>query len=308
MQTTSHLLMIKPVQFGYNEQTAINNSFQANNQNHQTQENALTEFNNFVSLLQQHSIDVTVVEDTITPHTPDSIFPNNWISFHDDGTIILYPMFAENRRSERKQSVIEAISNKFQINYSIDYTPFENEHLFLEGTGSMILDRVHQIVYACISQRTSEKLVNKFCNDLDYHPILFHATDANNQLIYHTNVMMCLADEFAIVCMESIQDNNEKDALLTSLEQTAKELITISLDQMNHFAGNMLQVNNSNNEKFLIMSSQAFESLTEEQIASIEKYNTILHSNLLTIETNGGGSARCMMAEIFLPLKENDNN
>jgi hypothetical protein len=305
MQTTSHILMIRPVNFAYNAETAVNNAFQQDSQEQDIQQKALNEFNNFVSLLQENLIDVLVVEDTPEPYTPDSIFPNNWISFHENGFIILYPMFAENRRLERKQTVIDAVKTKFNLLHAVDYTKYEiEENIFLEGTGSMVFDRDNAIVYACISPRTNEKLLNKFCTDTDYHPIIFHATDKNNRLIYHTNVMMCMAEEYTVICLDSIKNENEKGELLTTFEQTEKEVIEISLEQMEHFAGNMLQVHNVNNEKFLIMSSQAYNSLTPEQIEALEKYNKILHTGLHTIETIGGGGARCMMAEIFLPLKE----
>ena len=304
MQTTSHILMIQPVNFVYNAETAVNNAFQQNNHEQDVQQKALHEFNNLVSLLRENLIDVLVVEDTTEPHTPDSIFPNNWISTHENGFIILYPMFAENRRLERKKTVMDALQNKFNISHAVDYTKYENEEsLFLEGTGSMVFDRDNGIVYACISPRTNEKLLNKFCTDTDFHPIIFHATDKNNQLIYHTNVMMSVAEEYVVICLDSIKNENEKDELLTTFEQTGKEVIEILLEQMEHFAGNILQVHNTNDEKILVMSSQAFNSLTPQQIEVLEKYNKILHADLTTIETNGGGSARCMMAEIFLPLR-----
>lgn len=300
MQTTSHLLMIQPVRFTYNAQTAVNNAFQKNKANEHVQENALNEFNTFVALLQQNGIDVTVVSDTPEPHTPDSIFPNNWISFHTNGTIVLYPMFAANRRLERKPHVIEAISKKFVIQQTIDLTAYEQQQLFLEGTGSMVLDRENKIAYACLSPRTNEIVLKDFCNQLNYTPVVFHARDANGGDIYHTNVMMCVAKQFVIICLASIPAQ-EREEVISTLQKTNKEIIDITLAQMNAFAGNMLQVTNKQGKDFLVMSSSAYNALTNEQIAAIEKYNSILHSGLTTIETNGGGSARCMMAEVFLP-------
>jgi hypothetical protein len=303
MQHSSHILMIKPVQFDFNSQTAVNNSFQVSSPDGEKQSRALAEFNRFIDVLEKQGIDVTVVEDTVEPHTPDSVFPNNWISFHADGRIVLYPMFAENRRLERKQHVLDAIRQKFLIRQTLDLTHFEKEHLFLEGTGSMVLDRDHQIAYACLSPRTMEKPLADFCARLGYRAISFTAVDEKGDPIYHTNVMMCVADSYAILCLDCIPNEAEKKALTDSLRSNNKEIIPISYEQVNHFAGNMLQVHNRRGEKWLVMSSQAYRSLSANQLALIEKYNPILHSDITTIETNGGGSARCMMAEIFLPEK-----
>lgn len=301
MQHSSHILMIKPVQFDFNSQTAVNNSFQISSPDGEKQSRALSEFNQFVAVLENKGIDVTVVEDTAEPHTPDSVFPNNWISFHADGRIVLYPMFAENRRLERKQHVQEVIRKKFLIRQTIDLTHFEKEGLFLEGTGSMVLDREHQIAYACLSPRTMEQPLAAFCAEMGYRSVSFTAIDGKGEPIYHTNVMMCVADEYVIICLDCIPDETEKQALMNSFRDTNKEMIPISYEQVNHFAGNMLQVHNQQGEKWLVMSSQAYHSLSAGQVALIKKYNPILHSDIKTIETNGGGSARCMMAEIFLP-------
>jgi hypothetical protein len=256
-----------------------------------------------VQLLLQNGIDVTVVEDTLQPHTPDSIFPNNWVSFHTNGTILLYPMYAENRRKERKPHVLENISKKFLISKTIDYTHYEKENIFLEGTGSMVLDRNENIAYACISPRTNGAILEEFCKEMHFTPVLFHAHDINDSEIYHTNVMMCVADKYVVICLDAIKNVNEKSTVIHSIENSGKQIIPISLQQMNSFAGNMLQVQNNNGNKFLIMSSQAYHALTPQQITQLQSYNSILHSSLTTIETNGGGSARCMMAEVFLPLK-----
>lgn len=302
MQNTTHLLMIQPVHFGFNEQTAVNNSFQKNSGG-DVQQSALREFNEFAGLLHKNKIDVTVVEDSPHPSTPDSLFPNNWISFHTDGSIFLYPMFAQNRRLERKPAVLDAIKARFAVAKIIDLTKYETAGLFLEGTGSMVLDREHKIAYACLSPRTNETVLNEFCKLAGYKPVTFKATDENGIEIYHTNVMMCVAKTYAVVCLESVTAEKEKADLVHSLQQTGKEIIDISPVQLNHFAGNMLQVINEDGELLLVMSTQAYHSLTQPQIDTLGKHNRIIHSSLYNIETAGGGSARCMLAEIFLPVK-----
>lgn len=303
MQHTSHLLMIKPVQFSFNAETAVNNSFQNKSDQSNVQAKAKAEFELFIQVLRSHDIDVTVVEDTPDPHTPDSIFPNNWISFHDDGSICLYPMFAINRRLERKPSVLAAVEQKFSITNTHDFTKHENESFFLEGTGSMVLDRDKRIAYACLSPRTNQVVLSEFCHAMHYTGVSFIAVDAAGDPIYHTNVMMCVADEYVVICLDSIINLTEQEIVKNAITNSGKMIIEIGFNQMNHFAGNMLQVHNSRGEKFLVMSSQAYHSLTTEQINQIEYFNPIIHSDISTIETNGGGSARCMMAEIFLPLK-----
>jgi hypothetical protein len=295
--------MIRPVDFSFNAQTAVNNAFQVNNNLGDAQQKALDEFDQFVNLLRKNGVDVIVVDDTREPHTPDSIFPNNWVSFHHDGTILLYPMYAENRRAERKTHVLEKISAQFRIERKIDLSNYEKDGLFLEGTGSMVLDRNNHIAYACLSPRTNEKVLNDFCSLMNYTPVLFDSVDETGKPIYHTNVMMCVADQYVVICSDSIRNNEQRAATQKAIEESGKQLIPISYPQMNHFAGNMLQVENKEGEKLLIMSSQAFQSLTSEQVRILEAYNRIIHSPLTTIETNGGGSARCMMAEVHLPEK-----
>jgi hypothetical protein len=302
MQNTSHILMIRPVKFAYNAETAVNNSFQVASKDSSVQEKALEEFDAFVDKLSANGIDVTVVQDTAAPHTPDSIFPNNWISFHEGGSIYLYPMFAVNRRMERKQQVLDVIDKKFIINNTTDLTKKENDNIFLEGTGSMVLDRAAKIAYACISPRTDKKLLDEFCKRAGFTAVSFTANDQNGDAIYHTNVMMCVADKYVVICLESISDEAERKLVIKTIEESNKEVITISLQQMNSFAGNMLQLINEHSQPFLVMSTQAFESLTAAQIKKLETYNPILHSDIKTIETNGGGSARCMMAEVFLSV------
>lgn len=303
MQHTCHLLMIKPVHFSFNTETAVNNSFQNKSDQSNVQAKASAEFELFIQVLRSHDIDVTVVEDTPNPHTPDSIFPNNWISFHDDGSICLYPMFATNRRLERKPSVLAAIQQKFSTNHTHDFTKYENDSLFLEGTGSMVLDRNKKIAYACLSPRTNQTVLSKFCQTMQYDGVSFIAVDAAGEPIYHTNVMMCVADEYVVICLDSIINLTEQEMVKKAITHSGKKMIEINFSQMNQFAGNMLQVHNSAGEKFLVMSSQAHSALSAKQIETIQAYNKIIHSDITTIESNGGGSARCMMAEIFLPLR-----
>lgn len=303
MQTTSHLLMIRPVNFTFNPETAVNNAFQIPGKDKNAQENAEREFDAFVNLLRENGVDVTVVNDTPEPFTPDSIFPNNWVSFHSNGTICLYPMFAANRRLERKQAVLDAIGSKFKISKLIDFSYYENENIFLEGTGSMVLDREDRIAYACLSPRTNKKVLQDFCKTMGYKGIAFHALDAGKQQIYHTNVMMCVAEQYVVACLASLNISKEKDELVKVIKSSGKKLIEISLEQMNHFAGNMLQVHNNKGEKILVMSTQAYDSLTDQQKKKLGTYNKIIHSGLNTIESNGGGSARCMMAEVHLHEK-----
>lgn len=294
--------MIKPVSFGYNAETAVNNAFQVRSADDNVQQKALKEFNDFVNILQSNGVDVTVVEDTASPHTPDSIFPNNWVSFHHDGTLLLYPMYAVNRRAERKEHVLKKIMEKFSVSKQIDLSVYEDRNIFLEGTGSMVLDRDNRIAYACISPRTNEQLLAEFCRQMNYKPVAFNATDGNGQAIYHTNVLMCVADRYVVICLESITAPDQQQFVSEAIINSNKKIIPITLHQMQHFAGNMLQVENDKGEKLLVMSSQAYEALTIEQVQELNKFNRIIHSPLTTIETNGGGSARCMMAEVHLPL------
>ncbi len=287
--------------FAFNTETAVNNSFQVNAGQQNVQDAALQEFDDFVRKLRAENIDILVVNDTSEPHTPDSVFPNNWISFHNNGDIILYPMYAMNRRLERKPSVIEEIKKQFVIRHTIDYTKFEQQDKFLEGTGSMVLDRDKMIAYACLSPRTDKELFEQFCEEMNYHPVSFTAVDNSGREIYHTNVMMCVADKYVIICLDSIKDVEEREHVENTIHNSGKELIEIGMYQMNNFAGNMLQVNNSSGKKFLIMSSKAYNSLSKRQIDKLTSFNDIIHSSLDIIESNGGGSARCMMAEIHLP-------
>ena len=307
MQTTDTVLMIEPIAFGYNAQTAENNYFQVEQKDSDIQQKALSEFNNFVEKLRSKGINVITIKDTLEPHSPDSIFPNNWVSFHKDGKVVLYPMFAPNRRVERREDILETIKNQgFEIAEVDDFSHFENDDKFLEGTGSMIFDHDHKIAYGSVSLRLDEELFRKFCAKFGFTPVVFHSFQnvGDQRLpIYHTNVMMCVADQFVVICLDCIDDEMEREKVQEMIKSSEKEVIEISEDQMQQFAGNMLQVQNSEGKKFLVMSETAYKSLTPEQIQNIEKYCEIIYSDLNTIEVNGGGSARCMLAEVFLPRK-----
>ena len=306
MQTTDTVLMIEPAAFGFNAETAQNNYFQINSENAETQNRALQEFNNFVEKLRNKGINVIIVKDTLEPHTPDSIFPNNWISMHQDGTLFLYPMCAVNRRWERRNDILEMIQKNFKVKEIVDLSAPENDGKFLEGTGSMIFDHENKIAYGSVSLRLDEQLFREFCENFGFEPVVFHSYQtANNERlpIYHTNVMMCVADQFVVICLDCIDDETERVKVVNAIVNSGKEIIEISENQMQQFAGNMLQVQNSEGKKFLVMSQSAYQSLTPEQISNIEKYSEIIYSDLETIETNGGGSARCMLAEVFLEKK-----
>ena len=306
MQITDTVLMIEPAAFGFNAETAQNNYFQINSENAETQTKALQEFKNFVEKLRSKGINVITVKDTLEPHTPDSIFPNNWISMHSDGKVVLYPMCAVNRRWERRSDILEMLQEKFQVKEIVDLSASENEGKFLEGTGSMIFDHDYKIAYGSVSLRLDEKLFRDFCKKFGFTPVVFHSYQtANNERlpIYHTNVMMCVADKFVVICLDCIDDETERVNVVNAIVNSGKEIVEISENQMQQFAGNMLQIQNAEGKKFLVMSQSAYQSLTEEQISTIEKYSEIIYSDLETIETNGGGSARCMLAEVFLEKK-----
>ena len=314
-QTTNSILMIRPVAFRMNEQTAVNNYYQKVIDGLSTETvnaKAQQEFDTFVNKLRKVGVHVIVVEDTLEPNTPDSIFPNNWISFHENGDVALYPMFAENRRAERREDILDTLEDEgFKINQIVDYTSAEEDNVFLEGTGSLLLDRENGKAYCALSPRADEEVMIEFCEDFELTPVIFEAFQTVNlpdgkaggerKLIYHTNVMMCLGDTFAVICADCIDDKKERKMVLDSLRGDDKEIILITEDQVNNFAGNMLEVKGKNDKRFLVMSESAYKSLTKKQIAQLEAHVEIIHSSLNTIEACGGGSARCMMAEIFLP-------
>ena len=307
MQTTNTILMIRPVNFRMNEQTAVNNFFQEDIaiKNAEINAKAQAEFDAFVEKLESVGVNVIVEHDDKLMDTPDSIFPNNWVSFHENGDVALYPMFAENRRKERRDDVFIRLENEgFVIKNIIDYTSAEDHGVFLEGTGSLLLDRINHKAYCALSDRADEELVIEFCEDFEYTPVIFTANqtvDGQRLPIYHTNVMMCLAEKFAVICLDSIDDKKERKNVVKNLKQDGKTIIEITEQQMHQFAGNMLQVQGFENQRYLVMSLAAHDSLTPSQISQIEKFCPILSSSLETIETCGGGSARCMMAEVFLP-------
>ncbi|HOD09377.1 MAG TPA: arginine deiminase-related protein, partial [Flavobacterium sp.] len=307
-QTTNSILMIRPVAFRMNEQTAVNNYYQKvlDGLSPETvNAKAQQEFDVFVAKLRKVGVNVIVVDDTMEPNTPDSIFPNNWISFHESGDVALYPMFAENRRAERREDILDILEDEgFEINEIMDYTDAEQDNIFLEGTGSLLLDRENDKAYCALSPRADEELMIEFCEDFEFTPVIFEAFQTVNgerKLIYHTNVMMCLGDTFAVICADCIDDKKERKMVLDSLRGDDKEVILITEEQVNNFAGNMLEVKGENGKRFLVMSESAYKSLTKKQIAQLEAHVEIIHSSLDTIEACGGGSARCMMAEIFLP-------
>lgn len=306
-QITNDILMIRPVNFRMNEQTAVNNYFQEDLEMNNAQINtkAQKEFDDFVKVLREHGVNVIVVDDRVETDTPDSIFPNNWVSFHRSGTAVVYPMFAENRRRERREDIFDILEEQgFKITDIIDYRSAEAEGIFLEGTGSILMDRVNNIAYCALSERAHEDLFIEFCEDFDCMPVLFTANqtvEGNRLPIYHTNVMMALGENIAIICLKTIDDKAEKKNVIDHLKKSGKEILEITESQMHHFAGNMLQVLDKNEKRLMVMSSAAYNSLSAEQIETIEKNSKIVHSSLETIETCGGGSARCMIAEVFLP-------
>lgn len=307
-QTTNTILMIRPINFRMNEQTAVNNYYQKVIENatpETVNKRAQQEFDDYVEKLRGIGVNVVVVSDTEEYDTPDSIFPNNWISFHQDGRVALYPMFAENRRHERREDVLYALEDEgFKIEHIYDYRDAEEEGLFLEGTGSIALDRVNRKAYCALSPRANEELFIEFCEDFEYSPVVFTANqtvDGKRKAIYHTNVMMCIGETFAVICLDSIDDKKERNNVIKHLEEDGKQVIRITEEQVNNFAGNMLQVKGKDDKLYAIMSQAAYDSLSKAQIKILGKHCDILSSSLDTIEACGGGSARCMMAEVFLP-------
>ena len=294
--------MVRPANFGFNEETAVSNAFQKK-QPGKDDVNMLAqrEFDRMVKILCANGVEVIVVDDTIEPNKPDAIFPNNWVSFHNDGTVFLYPMQAENRRLERREDIISRLENQFSIKHIIDLSRFELENKFLEGTGSIVLDRENKIAYACISPRTDRGVLTMFCEQAGYTAITFDAVDQRGQAIYHTNVMMCLGSQFAVICFDAISNPHEKIVVGESLASTKKEIIEISFEQMNQFAGNMLEVRNKADEILIVMSQSAYNSLFENQKNILKQFGKLVYADISTIESVGGGSARCMMAEVHLP-------
>ena len=306
-QITNTILMIRPVAFRLNEETAINNYFQEESDLNSADINASAqkEFDGLVEKLRSVGVHVIVENDVLENDTPDSIFPNNWVSFHRSGIVGLYPMFAENRRRERREEIMDRLEEEgFFIKGFMDYSTAEEEGVFLEGTGSILMDRVNQKAYCALSPRAHEEIFIEFCEDFECDPIIFTANqtvDGERLPIYHTNVMMALAENFAVICLDAIDDKSERKNVIRHLKESGKEILSITEEQMHQFAGNMLQVKGANDKKYMVMSLAALKSLRPDQINLIEKYCDILSSDLTIIETCGGGSARCMMAEVFLP-------
>jgi hypothetical protein len=282
-QSTNHILMIRPVSFGFNEQTAGSNAFQNRGADiSDVNTIAQQEFDGMVAILRANGVEVTVVDDTPEPHTPDSIFPNNWVSFHSDGEVFLYPMQAGNRRLERREDIINGLEDCFSV--------------------KRVIDRENKIAYACLSPRTDPEVLEIFCEQAGYTPVCFDAVDEKGKAIYHTNVLMCVGTGFCVICLDSIPNPHEKQLTKDFLRTTAKEMIDISFEQMNHFAGNMLEVKSNSGETLIVMSKNAHDALLEEQKAALKKYGKLVYADINTIETIGGGSARCMMAEVHLPV------
>ena len=307
MQTTKNILLVRPADFAFNSETAHSNAFQVkiNGSADAVKQEVLSEFENFASTLKKKGVNVFVFDDTPLPKKPDAIFPNNWVTFHADGTVILYPMCASNRQYERRPDILDKLRENFKITKVTDLSHYEKEKRFLEGTGSIIFDHSNKIAYACLSPRTDKELFMEVCNVLHYSPVVFHTYDKDGKEIYHTNVMMCIGEQFASVCLDSITDVQEKKLVSQSLTKTGHKIIDITFDQMNHFAGNMLEVQTNKNKKILVLSQSAFDCLRPDQKGEIEKHCELVPLSIKTIETIGGGSARCMIAEIFLQPLEN---
>lgn len=300
MQTSSRILMVRPAKFEFNVETGVNNQFQQQGKQNGVHQKAVEEFDAFVKLLQDNDVEVIVMQDTQEPHTPDSVFPNNWFSSHNTGELVLYPMFAENRRAERKPEVLDLLHNKLKHNKVIDLTHWEEKNEFLEGTGSMIFDRERRIAYACRSQRTSDKVFEDFASQIKYEYLLFDAIDKAGNPIYHTNVMMEVGTKLAIICLDVIKTKEEREKVVSKLKETGKIIVEITQEQMMNFAGNMIELKSRSGQPLMIMSQAAKDVLTPQQVETISKHSKILATDLETIETNGGGSARCMIAEIFV--------
>ena len=306
-QTTAHILMVRPANFAFNEETAANNAFQSRDGKltaAEMRERAMQEFDGFVAQLRKAGVDVIIGQDSASPVKPDAVFPNNWVTFHQEGFIVTYPMFAPTRRLERNDAILDTV---FEQGYHSDrrlcFETNESKNRFLEGTGSIIFDHQHRLAYACLSPRTDAALLEELCQAIGYQKVVFSSVDGQGQDIYHTNVMMALGETFVVICLDSVRDQAERKMLEEKFKETGKEIVDISLAQMNSFVGNMLQVRNTEGQTILVMSSQAHRALTSAQIKQLEGHTQLLHAPIDTIETYGGGSARCMMAEVFLPEK-----
>lgn len=304
-QATNQLLMVRPAHFGFNPETSGSNPFQSPVPlpENTVEQLAVEEFDAMVEILRRNKVNVLVFEDSQEPKKTDAVFPNNWISLHPNGNIYLYPMFSETRRLERDADLIQLVSEKFKVNKVVDLSRYENQSKFLEGTGSIVFDHLNKVAYACSSVRTNNELFLSHMKELDYEPVFFHARDAQSVPIYHTNVMMFVGSEISAICLESIPDENERSMVENKLISTGHEVINLALDQMTSFAGNMLEVINNPGEKLLVLSQSAHKSLDSDQVELLERYYKLVSIPVKTIEEAGGGSVRCMIAEIFLPEK-----
>ncbi len=304
-QLTSRVLMIRPARFESNPLTAASNRFQGRSGSSPAEQQAaaLREFDGLVEALREAGVEVVVVEDTPEPHTPDSIFPNNWISTHADGRVVLYPMEAENRRTERRDDIIEHLHDTIglQVSEVVDLTAHENEGHYLEGTGSMVLDRVNRIAYACLSSRTHFDALGDFAQRMGYEVVAFDAVDSENVPIYHTNVLMHVGEKLAVICDEAIRREEQRDAVLARLRDSGHEVILLTYEQLNAFAGNMLELRNTDGERITAMSEQAYGSLSQEQRERFAANGRIVSVPIDNIERSAGGSVRCMLAEVHLP-------
>jgi hypothetical protein len=293
--------MVRPAAFGYNNETAESNAFQ--NQvtlsKEEILQNALIEFDGAVEILRDAGVEVFVAQDTPFPEKPDAVFPNNWISFHSNGELILYPMEARNRRCERRLELVFELQQKLNFSQVFDLSYFEEKSMFLEGTGSVVFDHENKKAYAAISSRTNEEVLNELCAHLNYNPILFHAEDELGQAIYHTNVIMCVVANFVVICLDAITKASERVLVLESIRNSGKEVLDISMHQLKNFAGNMLALKNREEEPLLVLSATAKESLNQNQLNFLSERIRLVVLPIETIETIGGGSARCMLAEIF---------
>ncbi|WP_222617409.1 citrulline utilization hydrolase CtlX [Flavobacterium muglaense] len=309
-QSTTSILMVRPANFSVNIQTSETNYFQKELKDlnpEQIKSKALKEFDDMAATLKSKGVDVNVINDTQQPVKPDAVFPNNWVSFHPDGKVILYPMLTPNRLAEIRTDVIDSLKTKFEISETIDFSKEHYNKKYLEGTGSIIFDHVNKVAYACLSPRTDKDLFVKVSNYLGYKPVYFHSFDQDNKAIYHTNVMMCIGSQFAVVCLSSITDTNEKQQLVNSLTQSGHQIVDITFEQLNHFAGNMLELKTKDHKTIVAMSQSAYNSLNPNQKKNLEQYSELVPLSINTIETIGGGSVRCMIAEVYSQPKKPTN-
>ena len=306
-QLASTVMMIRPARFESNPLTAASNRFQGKSSSSPEDQHdiALREFDGLAAALREAGVEVIVVDDTVEPHTPDAIFPNNWISMHADGRVVLYPMEAENRRTERRHDIIDYLDKhaRRQVTEVVDLSAHEHAGHFLEGTGSMVLDRVNRVAYACVSSRTHLDPLGEFAQRMGYDVVAFDAVDGGGVPIYHTNVLMNVGEQLAVICAEAIPRDEQRNAVLARLRETGHDILELTYAQLDAFAGNMLELRNNNGERVLAMSQQAYDSLNEEQRATLAANARIVRAPLDNIESSAGGSVRCMLAEVHLPLE-----